>query len=232
MKVGTENRKKTIFAGALISAAVLAFGYQLWGLMGGGSPPTPPPTIAPLTTVAQDNSSGPPVDSLSSGPSNTNSGSNTGPAIAGVDARKLSTNSSSLDPTLDEAAMLRTEDLHYAGNGRNIFSADYTPVVAMPTNVPSARPNKKLPPPVPAGPPPPPPTCPPQCPPLPIKFFGTEKFPGGRVEGFFLNNEDVYMAAEGEIIARRYKIVSVAQTTARVQDLTTTFEQTLPLQSQ
>ena len=40
--------------------------------------------------------------------------------------------------------MLRTESLVYAGNGRNIFSAIYTPPVEIPKDVPSARPNAEV----------------------------------------------------------------------------------------
>lgn len=228
MKTGAENRKKTILAGSLMALAVCAVGYQLWNLFG-GSTPTPPPSIAPAKAPSAFAPARPPVDSVPSGPVAASNNS-TGPAVAGVDANKLSTAASSIDPTLDEAAMLRTESLVYGGNGRNVFSATFTPVVVMPKDVPAARPKKNQPPPPPAHIEPPP-SCPPACLPIPVKFFGTEKTSDGKLHGFFQNSDNIYLAVEGEIIARRYKITSITANSARVQDLTNGFEQSIPMQN-
>ena len=88
--------------------------------------------------------------------------------------------------------MLRTEGLVYAGSGRNIFSATYTPPApSMPKNVPPARPKGPLPPPgppVPVGPPPPPP--------IPLKFFGTAQRPQGLKQVFLLSGDDVYSGVQ------------------------------------
>jgi hypothetical protein len=231
VNAGTENRKKTIIAGALCAVGLIC-AYSIYNSLFGGATPTAPPP-PPIIT-----SSGPAVKTTTavSGP-NAATGPVSGAvatqglgAMPGVAAVKLASTSGALDPTLDETAMLRTESLVYSGTGRNIFSATYTPPPPpIPKNVPSARPvavNTGPPP-----PPPPPPTCPPTCPPINLKFFGTEKHENGRMQAFFLSGDDVYLASEGDIVARKYKIVSISPNSARVEDLQNNNTQALPLQS-
>jgi len=85
-----------------------------------GGPSSPPPTTTSTPVVATTSSANKPS-------SETARPSVPGGASPGVAAIKLASTSSSLDPTLDESAMLRTEGLVYSGTGRNIFSATYTP---------------------------------------------------------------------------------------------------------
>jgi hypothetical protein len=221
VKGGTENRKKTIIAGVLVAAALCCIIYSYNMFFGGTS--TPAPTPAPAKAAA-------PVAAATSGkPSSTapTPSANGGAALApGVAAVKMASTSSSLDPTLDESAMLRTEGLVYSGSGRNIFSATYVAEVAMPTNVPNPRQGPPIPtlPPVQTGPPPPPP--------IDLKFFGTAVRTNGLKQAFLLNGEDVYLASVGDIVARKYKIVSIGTINIQVEDLLNKDTQTLPLQSQ
>jgi hypothetical protein len=213
VKGRAENRRKTILAGALGAVALCCVIYMYNALFGGSSSPAPA-APAPVST---------PVATKSSNSSASQS-ANTGLAAApGVAAVKMASTSSSLDPTLDESAMLRTESLVYSGSGRNIFSAVYTPETPMPTNVPNPRPNPIGPvgPPVPTGPPPPPP--------INLKFFGTATRGNGQKQAFLLNGEDVYLASVGDIVARKYKIVSIGTSNIQVEDLQNSNTQTLPL---
>lgn len=144
--------------------------------------------------------------------------------VAGVAATKMASTSSSLDPTLDESAMLRTESLVYSGTGRNIFSTTYTAPIAIPKNVPKARPNaaqQAAQAALPTGPPPPPP--------INLKFFGTALRANGVRQAFLLNGEDVYLAGVGDIVARKYKILSVGTASIQVEDLQSQNIQSLPL---
>lgn len=231
MNKGTENRKKTIIAGGLGAVALIAVGTQLWGFLGGSDTPKPPapPVIKDATVPAARVSTSSLSNAAATRGVTTAAPSSTAAVAPGVAATVLANASSSLDPTLDEAAMLRTESLVYTGTGRNIFSATYTPPPP-PINIPnglSARPKKEAY--VPPPPPPPPPTCPPTCPPINLKFFGTLK-DNGRMQGFFLAGDDVYLAKEGDIVSRKYKIVSIGANTARVEDLQNNNTQSLPLQ--
>lgn len=224
MKQGTENRKKMIAAGGLGTAALICLIYAYNQLFGGTTNPaaTAAPTPTPSGPSATQS-----VLTTSATSRNSNAANATAPTviIPGAAARKLATSSAALDPTLDQTAMLRTEHLVYAGTGRNIFSATYTPPPpAVPKNIPPARPVQRpvYVPPVQTGPPPPPP--------INLKFFGTATRAGGQKQAFLLQGEDVYLASPGDIVARKYKIGAIGSNSLQVTDLQNNNTQTLALQ--
>jgi hypothetical protein len=214
VKGGAENRRKTILAGALGALALCCIFYAYNALFGGTSG-APPPAVAPLNRPARATTVAPaPAVTASRGSQTT--------SMPGVDAVKLANTSASLDPTLDETAMHRTESLVYSGNGRNIFSLTYTPPPPpIPTHVPSARPKPITLPTAPVGPPPPPP--------INLKFFGTARRGNGPVQAFLLQGDNVYLASAGEIVAHKYKILSINLSSIQVQDLQNNNTQMLPL---
>ncbi len=222
MKPGAENRKKTVLVGVLGACALCGVLYNLYAVFGG--PSTPPPAVAPLTNA--------PAPVKNARPGGAAGAVNTGPgastAMAGVNAQKLATTNGSLDPMLDQAAMLRTESLVYSGSGRNIFSATYTaPPPAIPRNVPPPRPGPGA---VRPGPPMPPP--PPPVPQIPLKFFGTAQHAHGPKQVFLLSGEDVYLASQGDVVDKRYKVVQIMPYGVQVTDLVLNVTQTLPMQQQ
>ncbi len=217
MKGGAENRKKTILAGGL-GAVALCCVFIIYNALFGGSSSAPTPPPPPVATKSTNTSSGTGKTNQTQAPN-----SPTGLGVApGVAATRMASTSSSLDPTLNQAAMLRTESLVYSGNGRNIFSAIYTPPVALPTNVPGPRPNMQAP----TGPVEPVVQPPP---PINLRFFGTALRSNGVTQAFLLNGEDVYLASAGDIVARKYKIVSIGTSSIQVEDLQNDNTQTLPL---
>jgi hypothetical protein len=222
MKAGADNRKKTIMAGALGAVALCCIVYAYNALYGG--PSTPPPSTTPSSTVSTTAAGT--NESAERGSAGNGRNGTIAASAPGVDAVTLAKTSASLDPTLDESAMLRTERLVYSGSGRNIFSATYTPPpVAIPKNVPSARPGKAITlPPAPVGPPPPPP--------INLKFFGTAKRAGNSVQAFLLSGDNVYLASAGEIVAHKYKILAINLSSIQVEDLQNNNTQILPLQTQ
>jgi hypothetical protein len=143
--------------------------------------------------------------------------------VAGAAAKSLGTTSAQLDPTLRMEAMLVTESLVYSGSGRNIFSASSAPVdipkPIVPVRVKATGPPP--PPPLPPGPPPPPP--------IDLKFFGTASAGDGQRLAFLLHGEDVFLASNGEIVQRRYKVISISANSILVEDMTNNNRQTLPL---
>jgi hypothetical protein len=231
MKVGTENRNKTILLGVLGTCALLGAGYTLYDTFGGSSP-TPPSAVAPVAKTMNANNAAlnEPAPVTVARSSDTRAGATPAGNAPGVAATKIASTSTSLDPTLDPSAMLRTEHLVYAGSGRNIFSAIYVPVGA--AKIPDAThpPRPKDPGPLVHVDPPKPPTCPPQCPPINLKFFGTATR-GNVRQAFLLQGDDVFLASPGDIVARRYRIVSIAPNSLQVEDMTNNNTQTLPLQS-
>jgi len=166
------------------------------------APAAPPAAAAPVTAAA---------------PARSTSGRKTG----GGAAKSLGSTAAQLDPTLKMGPMLVAESLVYSGTGRNIFSAMSAPV-EIPKPVASARPKVVAP--VytpPPGPPPPPP--------IDLKLFGTESSGTGKRRAFFLRGDEVYLAGEGDIVQRRYKILTLSANSAVVEDMTNQNRQTLPL---
>jgi hypothetical protein len=185
---------------AMAAFVVVAGGILYYELFSTPTPPAPPTAAAP---------------------------SNSAPAApAGPAARPIATTSAALDPTLHMAAMTLAESVLYSGAGRNIFSpASAPPPVAIPKPIAQARINQ--PPPMPAAPQPPP--GPPPPPPIDLKFFGTATAADGTRQAFLLHNDDVFLASTGDIVMRRYKVVSIEARTIHVEDMQYNNTQTLPL---
>jgi hypothetical protein len=205
---GSEERMKiaAVAVFVLIAAALVYFEYFYTG-----APATPAPA-APAPAAAADNTA--PATSPSSG----------------TVAKTVGTTSSALDPTLLMDAMRVTESLQYSGSGRNIFSANSAPVVAIPNPLASARPKTEQAPvvvPCPPNCPPPPPPPPP--PPIDLKFFGIETSPNGARQAFLLHEDSVFLASAGDVVMRRYRVISIEDKSIRVEDMQYQNTQTLPL---
>ena len=121
------------------------------------------------------------------------------------------TRSESLDPTLQLRLLASSEQTKYEGLGRNIFVSQAEDVVIQ---RPGAKPNTDPDPGAPKGPPP---IAPPPA--IPLKFFGFASRPGEPKKIFLSKDQDVFIAGEGEIVDRRYKVVRIAPTSVEIQDL-------------
>lgn len=201
MKVGTEDRKKLAIAAVAGVGGLAAVIYAYGQLF-----PTVPTATAPVAPVTS-----------SPAPARATDGN----APSGSRAKVVATTAAALDPTLHMSSMLVTESLTYRGSGRNIFSANAAPV-SIPKAISSARPKTLA---VaytpPSGPPPPPP--------IDLRFFGTATRTGQQPRAFLLRGEDVVLASVGDIVERRYKVVSITASTVTVEDLTNDRQQSLPL---
>ena len=129
------------------------------------------------------------------------------------------------DPTLHPEGMQAAEALLYTGSGRNIFLAGSQPAaarIAIPKPIASVRTAPSVP--VYIGPPAPPA--------IDLRFFGTAQRQGGKRQAYFLKGDDVFLASEGDIVGRRYKVGTISQNAAQVTDLTNNNTQNLPLVQQ
>jgi len=121
--------------------------------------------------------------------------------------------SQSLDPTLRIDLLKSSEDVSYKGSGRDIFQ-----------NQPEPPPIPKPVKPVVETPPPPPPP-----PPIPLKFYGFSGNKTGPKQVFLSKGDDIFIAKEGQVIDRRYKIVKIGPNSIEVEDVLNNNRQTLPL---
>ncbi|MGA9040559.1 MAG: hypothetical protein WB421_08500 [Terriglobales bacterium] len=125
----------------------------------------------------------------------------------------------SLDPSLRYDWLRISEDTKYSGTGRNIFRAEAEIPVAL------ARPNTDKPKVVEAtGPPPPPPP-----PPINVIFFGFASKPGELKKVFLKKDDDVFIAHEGDIVDRRYKVMRISAMAVEIEDVQTNNRQSIQL---
>jgi hypothetical protein len=131
-------------------------------------------------------------------------------------SRRMETAARSLDPTLRYEWLRASEDVKYEGTGRNIFQAQ----VDIPQPIkPVVRENTAPQPP--PGPPPPPP--------ITLKFFGFANKPGEPRKVFLSQGDDVFIAGEGEIVDRRYKILRITPNSVEVEDVLNNNRQSIQL---
>jgi len=134
------------------------------------------------------------------------------PAHAGTKAGKKP-RVENLDPTLQLDLLASSEQTVYEGHGRNIFVSQAEDVV-IPKPIAPGSPDARDDP----GKYPGPPVIPP-APPIPLKFYGFASRPGEPKKIFLKNGEDVFVAGEGEIVDRRYKVIRISPTSVEIQDV-------------
>ena len=192
MKLGIENRKQMIAAAVLGGVLLLTVIYEFMP-----SSSTIASTAMPTTTTTLEKR-------LTKTP---HSAARHG---AGAAAAKKQQLPQSLDPTLHLAQLALSEQIKYEGSGRNIFVPQPDPVIPKPVapgETDSSHPVGWTPPSV-AAPPP-----------IPLKFFGFASKPGEPKKIFLIKGEDTFIAGEGEIVDRRYKVVRISPTSVEIQDM-------------
>jgi hypothetical protein len=209
--LGTESKRQVYIVIALF-AIILAGGiYELHDYFGG------PPTPAPLVGAPK------PAASLSPHPAATAKSASGSQNSQGAEAEKL--DNENLDPTVHFEKLAQSEDVEYAGTGRNIFSAESVQV-NIPAPVAPPRPNQQadltLPPPGPVVP---------QPPAIDLKYFGYTMARDKSLKAFFTHGDDVFMARTGEIVDHRYKVGTIQPGSVQITDLSYNNTQTLALTS-
>jgi hypothetical protein len=136
-----------------------------------------------------------------------------------------------IDPTLRLDLLARLQSVSMAGGARNLFQFGAAPLPPTPEPkiIPAraAAPGAAGPGSAPVAPPKPPP------PPIPLKFYGyTAPAPSGAKRVFFLDGDEIIVAAEGQLIKNRYKVVGIGVNSVVVEDTQYQNRQTLPLEDQ
>jgi hypothetical protein len=197
MQLGLENKRQVYIVVALFAVIAFLGGRQIYKMF---AAPAPTPRPVPTAAVAH------PAAGVTSTP-------------AGPEAEKLT--NANIDPTLHFEKLAQSEDIRYAGTGRNIFSADSAPIV-IEKPLKSARasaPTVSV------------PTVP--QPPLPpaidLKYFGYSQAPDKSLQAFFIHGDDIFMARTGEIVDHRYKVGVIKPLSVQITDMAYNNTQTLGL---
>jgi hypothetical protein len=193
VKLGTENRKEVIALAVLGSLALLLVAYEFW----------PASSSAPVAATQAAAGPGHPATRRTK----------SGKVIPVVEPR--------LDPTLELNLLKQSEEIKYAGNGRNIFVAGSVATIERPkaSGVTDKNQQAQL-------------FQHPQVqapPPIMLKFFGFTNEPGEPRKVFLSQGEDVFIAGEGEIVNRRYRVLRIGANSVEMEDVLYNNRQSIPL---
>jgi hypothetical protein len=202
VNLGTENKKQAIIAAVLAALLVFVVVYEFWPSSS---------TIASTATTTSDFDT--PASTLRQ-PAHKNT------AASGKKPRTPQ----NLDPMLHLDQLAAAEQIKYEGSGRNIFISQADVQIPTPQG-PGVTDHTKnqvadiYHPPAQAA-----------APPIPLKFFGFANQPGEPKKIFLSKGDDVFIAGEGEIIDRRYKVVKISASSVDIQDVVLSGPaQTIPL---
>ena len=123
-----------------------------------------------------------------------------------------------LDPSLRTDILMASQKIEYTGGERNIFRVKEVPV-AIPKPIDNGR----------LRPPPPPPPMEPPKPPIPLIFYGFSNRPGEPKKAFLRDGDNIFVAVEGEVVERRYKIMKITNTSIVVEDILNNNQQMISL---
>ena len=238
MKLGTENRKKVGFLAALGLVAVYLLYTNVFSSQDTGppaasesartsAPALPGPEGAPGQNTAR-------TEAPRAPDSNRNASRGRNEEFHPVLHSKRPEDRidpMTIDPILRLDLLAKVQAVELAGGSRNLFQYGPPPVKADALKGPEP---KVVPQPVApvlrmaddpakaAGPPPPQP--------IDLKYYG---FSTGRVNGkkmaFFLDGEQITVAAEGETVKTRYRVVRIGVNSVLMEDMESKRQQSLPL---
>jgi hypothetical protein len=231
MKLGAEPKKVAVLAGLLAVAGYLYFS----GAVSEEPPRQTPRAPAPLAPPATPAEIGRPKPA-SRLETRAAVGREFRPSLKRSRAEDRP-DPMTVDPTLRLELLARLQTLEADRARRSLFDFSAPPPPPLKTPEPKVIPKpaeevdnavgESKPPASEAKPDKPPP------PPIPLKFYGfisPVETPGKRA--FFLDGEDIFVAGEGELIRKRYKVVRIGTNSAVVEDTEHNHRQTLPLVEQ
>jgi len=222
---GADRKKVMILVGLVAFLAV----YWFWSNSSPDSAPAPKASIPGLPPVTGPRT----VRASRAGRPTTNNRSAEEFRPTLKPSKYADIDRATIDPTLHLDLLAKLQSVKTGDTGRSLF--DFGQATPAPVELAGVKEPAKI---IPGfrryGPQPPPkPVEPPKpvAPPIPLKFYGfVDQTKNGTKRAFFLDGEDIIVAAEGQLIKNRYKIVRIGINSAVVED--TQFEnhqQTLPL---
>jgi len=117
------------------------------------------------------------------------------------------------NPQIHWDRLADAQGTEYKPSPRDIFSRDLPPPPPKPVHVPGPGDTDYVAPVIPPPPPPPPPQ-------LPLKYFGEGKAESGSGRRAFLTDGNVvFVAAEGDIVLGRYRIIRINHTNIEFEEI-------------
>jgi hypothetical protein len=230
IKLGAEPKKVAILAALLLAAGYFFISSSNSGDSGASAKSTPATAPPVLISKTGARPSGRPNRATKAGVGKN--AKEFRPAIGKTDIDP------NVDPTLHLNLLAKLQDVKVDGVGRSLFEIGAAPAAVVAKEPDKIKPKASLF----VGPVQPPPPAPevkpptPRAPQIPLKFYGFVNPSRTDIKrAFFLDGEDIIIAAEGELVKKRYKILRIGVNSALVED--TTFkgdntQQTLPLEAE
>jgi len=227
-KLGAERKKIAILAGLLLVAGYFYFSNS-------DSPGDARVTVRtaaapePLRTVARPNSRSASRNLMRSAGNGPKEWQPRFPGNKDIDPSKV-------DPTLHLSALARLAKVEADAGTRSLFDIAPEAPAKLDVKEPAKIAVSKI-----VGPMPqakaaePEKPAEPKAPPIPLKFYGFVNPPkAGIKRAFFLDGDDIVIAAEGDMIKKRYKIVRIGVNSAVIEDtqFKSNNQQTLPLEAE
>ena len=241
MKLGAEPKKVVILSVLLLVAAISAW-INFFGDDPGASSarrPTAPaqrPAAKSASTETATTAATPPRGGLvRGGPARGRNDQNLGEfrPVFKSERRGQALDPTKVDPTLRTDLLARLRDVRMTGPGRNLFQFGQAPPPPRPPEpkiIPTNPANGNGSAGGPGSPKPAEPVKPPP-PPIPLRYYGfAEPRQAGEKRAFFLEGEEIRIAAEGELIKQRFKVIQIGPKSAVVEDTQYDNRQTLTIQ--
>ncbi|MGO9228044.1 MAG: hypothetical protein ACLQKA_02370 [Bryobacteraceae bacterium] len=244
MKTGLEDKRKVAVLGGL--ALVAAYFFYANVLAPQGAPPASgrtaaaraseesPANVAAHPAVAAPAGEavpGPRAAARAARPAERNRSEEFHPVLHSKNPEEQ-IDPNTVDPRIRLDLLAKLQNVAPAGSGRNLFQ------VGPPPPLKPIGPEPKI---VVAKPVPGPPDVfheqpavmaqgPPPLPPITFKYYGlTTVRPNGKRTAFFMSGEEILIRAVGDMVAGSYRLVSIGQTSAVVEDTQSKRQQTVPL---
>lgn len=246
MKSGLEDKRKVAALIVFGLGAVYFFYSNVLAPQGASPPPSqraaasgaaeaPPasvPVARPAAAVpARESVPAPRVAARSARPAERNRSEEFHPVLHSKNPEEQ-IDPNTVDPRIRLDLLAKLQNVAPAGGGRNLFQTGPPPPMKPIGPEPKIVVAKPVP-----GPPdvfhePPTVTAqgPPPLPPITFKYYGlTTVRPNGKRTAFFMNGEEILIRGVGDVVAGGYKLVSIGQTSAVVEDTQSKRQQTVPL---
>jgi hypothetical protein len=228
MKLGVEPKKLGILLALLAAAGYLLY-TNVFSSPGPGSATRPARPAA--TSPASIPSSAPQNAPAARGASGRRSAQEFRPSYK--KPNNAPADLSTIDPKLRLDLLAKVQAVDPGPAARNLFQFGAAPALAVkePQKIIPKTPEeiaREVAAQAPPGPPVPPPP-----PPITLKYYGyAAQRADGRKRAFFLDGDEIFVAAEGEIVKRRYKVVRIGVNSVVMEDTQFSNTQTLPLQEE